>query len=511
MPKPRLSVHKIHEILRLRFGALLSERQIALSCGIARSTVADYLRRLQEAGLSWPLPEDLDQGRLEAMLFPEEKQPLARHPLPDWNYIHQELKRKGVTRQLLWEEYRQQHPDGYSRSRFYERYMDWKRTLDPVMHIEHKAGEKLFVDYAGMTVRVVDSRSGEEREAQVFVATLGASNYTYAEATWTQSLPDWIGAHVRAFAFFGGVPRLLVPDNLKSGVTAACHYDPDINATFAHMAEHYGVAVLPTRVRAPKDKAKVEAGVHVVETRVLAPLRNRRFFSLRELNLEIAERIEVLNNTPFQKLSSTRRTLFEELDRPALAPLPSSPYVYTEWIKARAGIDYHVAVHKHYYSVPYTFLRKGLDVSIGEHTVEVFHKGERIASHIRSWRKGGYTTVHDHMPASHRHHAEWSPQRLVDWASKTGTATAELVEHLMATYPHPEHGYRACLGIMRLAKTYGSHRLEAACRRALAVGSYRYQSIKSILHNGLDQAELPVAASRPAIAHANIRGPEYYR
>jgi transposase len=510
MPKSRLSVHKIKEILRLRYACQLSERKIAQSCNIARSTVADYLRRAMEASLSWPLPENLDQEALEQMLFPSGERSVARHPLPHWQQIHQELKRKGVTLQLLWEEYRSEHPNGYSRSRFFERYRDWKKAIDPVMRITHKAGEKLFIDYAGQTVPVIIE--GQQRQAQIFVATLGASNYTYAEATWTQALPDWIGSHVRAFDFFGGVPRLLVPDNLKSGVKQACYYEPEINPTYAQLAEHYGVAVLPTRVRKPKDKAKVEAGVKAVETRILARLRNRRFFSLRELNMEIAHLLEALNNQPFQKLPGSRRSQFEELDREALASLPRTPYVYTEWIRASAGVDYHVAVHKHYYSVPFTYLKKSLDVAISEHTVEIFYKGTRIASHRHSWRQGAYTTVKDHMPASDQRYAEWTPRRLINWASKTGEATATLIEGLLATYPHPEHGYRACLGIMRLAKSYGDERLEAACHRAVTIGSYRYKSVKSILKSGLDQAELPAPKKeREPIAHANIRGPEYYR
>ena len=510
MPKPRLSVHKIKEILRLRYGCNLSERQIATSCNIARSTVADYLRRATEAGLSWPLPEATGEEELTDKLFPVTPAPTPVRPLPDWNYIHRELKRSGVTLKLLWEEYRTAHPDGYSLSRFYEQYRAWKKTIDPVMRITHKAGEKLFVDYAGMTMEIF--QEGQLRQAQIFVATLGASNYTYAEATWTQSLPDWIGAHVRALTFFGGVPRLLVPDNLKSGVTHASYYEPEINPSYARFAEHYGVAVLPTRVRKPKDKAKVEAAVKAVEMHILARLRNRRLLSLGELNQEIAHYLEVLNNRPLQKLPGSRRSQFEEIDRPALAPLPDAAYVYAQWRKARAGIDYHVSVQKHYYSVPYTYIRKPLDVRVSEHTVEIFHKGQRIASHQRSLRQGSYTTVHDHMPASHRHHAEWTPERLIRWAAKTGEATASLVEHLLTTYQHPEHGYRACLGIMRLAKTYGDERLEAASRRAVAIGSYRYQSLKSILDKGLDQAPLPVPPpEREPITHANIRGPQYYR
>lgn len=429
MPKPRLSVQKTREILRLRFEFGLSERKIATSCGIARSTVADYLRRAAEAGLTWPLPEDLDEETLERLLFPALPGPNSKRPLPDWEYLREELTKQSVTLQLLWEEYREQHADGISRTQFYERFRAWRSTIDPVMRIPHKAGDKLFVDYAGQTVPVVDPATGEER-SEVFVATLGASSYTYAEATWTQTLPDWTGAHVRAFAFFGGVPRLLVPDNLKSGVTDANYYEPGVNETYSHMAAHYGVAVLPARVRHPKDKAKVETGVRIAETRILARLRNRRFFSLHELNLSITELLEELNERPFQKLPGSRRSHFEEIDLPALAPLPVSPYVYAEWSKARAGIDYHVSVEKHYYSVPFTYIKKVLDVCATERTIEVFYKDKRIASHRRSWRKGGgYTTVSEHMPKSHRQYAEWSPRRLIGWAAKTGESTAHLVEN----------------------------------------------------------------------------------
>ncbi len=512
MPKKRLPVSKIREILRLRYDAGLSERAIAASCRIARSTVADYLSRAAEAGVTWPLPEDLDEATLERLIFPR---PPGRHlcrPLPDWAHTRKELARAGVTLRLLWEEYREQRPDGYAYSRYCELYAKWKATIDPVMRIPHKAGEKLFVDYAGQTVPVIDTDTGEERQAQIFVATLGASSYTYAEVTWTQSLPDWIGSHVRAFAFFGGVPRLVVPDNLKSGVTAACYYEPGINETYARMAAHYGVAVLPARVGRPRDKAKVESAVRVVETRILARLRNRRFFSLHELNLAIRELTEELNRRPFQKLDGTRRRLFEQIDRPALSPLPVQPYRYAEWKKARAGIDYHLSVEGHFYSVPFTYLGKLLDVCTSERTVEVFYREERIASHRRSYRKGGYTTVTEHMPKSHQRYAEWSPQRVIGWAAKTGASTSGLVEELLKSYRHPEHGYRASLGIMRLGKTYGPERLEAACRRALTIGAHRYHSVKSILSTGLDRMPLPEKnGSREAVAHGNIRGPEYYR
>lgn len=512
MPNRRLPVSKIKEILRLRFAAGLSERKIARSCNTTRKTVSEYLTRASEAGLSWTEASLLSEEKLHELLFPPSPPAQSSRPLPDWSYIRKEAARPGVTLLLLWEEYRAVHPDGYGRTQFYTRYRAWCSDLEPVMRIEHKAGDKVFVDYSGQKVSVVNPKTGEVREAELFVGALGASSYTFAEATWTQTLPDWIGSHVRMLAFFGGVPRLIVPDNLKSGVTKACFYEPGINDTYARMAEHYGVAVLPTRVREPKDKAKVESAVGFAQRRILARLRNRTFFSLGELNEAIAELLIELNDRPFQKLEGSRRSMFEELERDTLSPLPRTAYVYREWKKARAGVDYHVSVEKHFYSVPFTYIKRQLDVCLTSTTVEIFASGERIASHRRSWKRGRYTTVLAHMPKSHQQYAQWSPQRIIRWASKIGPSAGELVENLIATYQHPEHGYRAALGIMRLAKTYSDERLEAACHRALAIGTCRYRSVKSILEKGLDQMPLPETnRERAPLAHANIRGADYYR
>jgi len=379
------------------------------------------------------------------------------------------------------------------------------------MRQDHRAGEKLFVDYAGQTVPIVDRHTGEVSEAQIFVAVLGASNYTYAEATRTQSLPDWIGSHVRAFRYFGSVPAIVVPDNIKSGVHLAHRYEPEINATYAEMARHYGVAVVPTRSARPRDKAKVEAGVLVVERWILARLRNRSFFSLAELNGAIVELLEDLNGRPFKKLPGTRRALFEALDRPAMQLLPASAYEYAEWKKVRVNIDYHVAVDKHYYSVPYQLVKQELEARTTANTVELLHKGKRVASHRRSRRVGGHTTVTAHMPKAHRDYAEWTPERLVRWAGETGAMTAKLVETLLTSRPHPQHGFRACLGILRLGKRYGAARLEAACRRALVIGACSYKSVESILKNGLDKKPLPATPiESPAIEHDNLRGADYY-
>ena len=513
MPRERLSMRKIREVLRLRWSCGVSDRVIAQSCSVARSTVAGYVRRAKEAGLSWPLPTDVDDAELERRLFPSVPFVAAEHrPLPVWSEVHRELRRKGVTLFLLWQEYKAVHPEGYQYSWFCDIYRAWRGKQDVVMRQTHRAGEKLFIDYAGQTVGVVDGQSGEVREAEIFVAVLGASSYAYCEATWTQSLPDWIASHARTFSYLGGVVEILVPDNLKVGVTSPHRYEPDLNPTYQEMARHYGVAVVPARVRAPKDKAKVEAGVQVVEQWILARLRNRTFFSLGELNHAISELLVELNNRPFQKLPGSRQSLFEDLDRPALNPLPAQAYEYAEWKKARVHIDYHVEVARHYYSVPYQLVKKQIDVRLSANTVEMFHKGKRVASHRRSSRKGRHTTVAEHMPTSHRQYAEWTPQRLVRWASQAGGAVAQLVETILSSRVHPQQGFRSCLGIMRLGKNYGNDRLEAACQRALKLNTFSYKSIESILKNGLDRQPLPETreTDTPTVRHGNVRGADYY-
>ena len=413
MPAKRLSMRKIKEVLRLKWGKGMSNRKIATSCGIGRLTVSEYLRRAEEAGVGWPLPADLDDARLERQLFPPPPDlPAQVRGIPDWLVIHRELKLKSVTLFLLWQEYRTAHPDGYQYSWFCDHYRAWQGKLDVVMRQDHRAGEKLFIDYAGQTVPIIDRATGEICEAQIFVAVLGASNYTYAEATWSQSLPDWIGSHIRTFSFLGGITELVVPDNLRSGVSKAHRYEPDTNPTYQDMASHYGVAVLPARVRKPRDKAKVESGVLVVERWILAALRHRQFFSLLELNAAISELLVKLNARPFRKLPGCRREHFEQLDRPALQPLPAEPYVYAEWKKARVHIDYHVAIQGHYYSVPYALIKREVEVRITRNTIECFHRGNRVASHRRSHHKGRHTTVSAHMPESHRQAGEWSPERL---------------------------------------------------------------------------------------------------
>ncbi len=505
-------MRKIREVFRLKFDHHISNRQIALSCKIARSTVGEYLFRFQQAALSWPLAQDIDDHQLEQMLYPKlPSVPADQRPVADWSYIHQQLRQKSVTLMLLWQEYKEQNPHGYQYSQFCNLYRQWAAKIDPVMRQEHRAGEKMFVDYAGQTVSVYDLHGNQMREEQIFVAVLGASNYTYAEATWTQSLPDWIGSHSRAFAFFDGVAKVTVPDNLKSAVTKAGFFDPDINPTYLDMANHYGTAIIPARVRKPKDKAKVEVAVQVVERWILAKLRNRQFFSLRQLNQAIAELLGDLNNRPFQKLPGTRKFAFESIDRPALYPLPSQAYQFAEWKKATVNVDYHIEIHRHYYSVPHTLIKKKIDVRITNNTIECFYKSRRVASHIRSDHKGRHSTVKEHMPKSHQKWAQWTPDRFMRWAAKIGPHTRALIENVLNARAHPQQGFRSCLGILRLAKSYGDDRLEAASKRAVAIGGTSYRSVESILKHNLDQKPLPDQSSKTQpIEHINIRGARYY-
>lgn len=510
MPRERLPMRKISDVLRLHAGGL-SKRRIAVSLNIGRTAVGDYLRRARRAGLGWPQPEGLSDEDLERLLFPPPPavSPDCRPP-PDWPALHRELKRPGVTVSLLWEEYRSVHPGGYGYSRFCDLYRDWRGRLNPTMRQAHVVGEKLFVDYAGATMEVIDGLTGEIRTAQVFVATLGASSYTYAEATWTQALPDWIGSHIRAFAYFGGVPRQVVPDNLKSGVVKACLYDPEINRTYAGMAAHYDTAIVPARPRKPRDKAKVEVGVQIVERRILARLRNHRFFSLAELNQAIAELLVALNGRVTRHLGASRRQLFEQLDRPALKPLPAQAYEYAEWKQRRAGLDYHVEVAKHYYSVPHALAKQKLWARITDRSVEVFHKGKRVAAHMRGSGNRRHTTVPEHMPSSHRRYANWTPDRIRRDAAANGVHTEILIDVILRSKPHPEQGFRSAIGILRLAKTHGGERLEAACERALEIGARSYSSVASILKNNLDRRTPRQATDGPAIDHPNIRGPQYF-
>jgi transposase len=513
MPRERISMRKFRDTLRLRYDAKLSYRQIAACLKLSVGVISKYLALAAAAGLSWPLPDSMDDAAISrAVMLTPASPPGGAYAEPDYAAIHTQLKRKGVTLRLLWEEYRQAHPeDGYQFTQFTVRFRQWQAHLTCSMRQTYRAAEKLFVDFSGATFPVLQV-GGPARQAEIFIAVLGASRLTYAEATWTQSMPDWVGAHGRCFVYLGGVPELLVPDCLKSAVTKACRYDPKLNRTYEEMAGHYGTAILPARPRHPKDKAPAENGVLLVQRWILAKLRNQSFFSLAELNAAIAVLLEDLNARPFKRLPGSRRSLFDEIERGALRRLPSEPYAYGEWTNARVGIDYHVDLGGHFYSVPHRLVRRGVEARLTESIVAIFHGGARVASHPRSHRVGEHSTLPEHMPKAHREHSEWTPARLLAWAGECGPSTREVIAHTLEHKPHPEHGYRVCLGLKRLAKRYGEDRLEAACRRSVAIHAPTYASIESILKLGLDRIPMAGEAEPEGVdlVHENVRGAEYY-
>lgn len=506
-------MRKIRDVLRYRHDTGLSLEAIARALNISKGVVAKYLKLATAVGLSWPLPDELDDRALERRLY---QQPAARTSAfsePDYAIVHQELKRKGVTLILLWEEYRAAAGNtAYQYTAFCTRYRAWAGKLKRSMRQIHRGGEKLFADYAGPTIPIIDAATGEIRPASIFVAVLGASSYTFACATSGQTQADWLDGIGRALAFIGGVPELIVPDNPRALVRVANRYEPELNRATLEFAQHYGSVILPARPRKPQDKAKVEVGVQVVERWILARLRHRQFFAVAELDAAIAELLTALNQRPFQKLPGCRREAFETLDAPYLRALPASRFVLAEWKQAAVNIDYHVEVDGRYYSVPHALVRQKVELRITRGSIEVLAKGRRVASHPKHPRKGGYSTIAEHMPAAHRAHAGWSPSRLMHWANTIGPATGELVKRLLLAKQHPEQGYRACLGLMRLAKRVGRERMEAACTRALAIGAYAYRSVASILDKGLDRQPIapPTQAELALPDHANVRGPDYY-
>ena len=506
-------MRKLKEVLRLH-SLGMSQHQIARSCSISQSTVHDYLSAARSAGVRWPLPENWDDRQIIQTLFPEHPAAAVwrKHPEPDWVKIHQDLQtHKNLTLQLVWQEERESNPEGYAYSRFCDLYRRWLKKLDLVLRQEHRAGEKLFVDYAGDTIPIHDARTGDIRHAAVFVAVLGASSYAFAEATSGQDLRNWIGSHIRAVEFLGGVTLVVVPDNLKSGVRQPCYYEPDLNPTYREWGEHYGVAIIPARPYRPRDKAKVEAGVQVVQRWILAALRRHRFFSLEEANQAIAKLLERLNQRPFRKREGSRATLFAQLDRPAMHPLPSTRYEFGQWQTARVNIDYHVEVERHYYSVPHALAHQEVEVRRTAETIEVLHRGVRVASHTRSDAAGRATTLTEHMPKAHQKYLGRTPSGLIEDASRIGPSTGQLVEAILAAKRHPEMGYRSCLGILRLAKTYPGERMEAAAQRALRARAYNFRSMDSILRNQLDRlapADSPSVQTSPR--HENIRGADYF-
>jgi transposase len=509
MPGERLSMRKIREVMRLRFGHGLNQRAIAQSLRLSIGAVNGYLSRARRAGLGWPLPDDLDDERLEALLYPPRPDvPIEQRPVPDWAAVHGELRRPNMTLALLWEEYRAGAAHGFGYSWFCDLYRAWVGRLKPTLRQVHLAGEKLFVDFAGHTMEVFDGATGEVRRAEIFVAVLGASSFIYAEATWSQALPDWIALHVNVFAFLDGVPRQIVCDNLKAGITRACFYEPLVNRTYADLARHYGTAIIPARPYKARDKAKVEVGVQVVQRWILARLRHHRFFSLCELNAAIRELTAQLNDRPMRGWRTTRRSLFEQIDRPALLPLPPVPYEYAEWKRCRVNLDYHVEIGRHFYSVPFQLLRQEVDARITTKTVEIFHRGKLVAAHLRSLRRHRPSTVPEHMPSSHRRYRDWTHERIQREAAAIGDDTAALIELILRSRPHPEQGFRSCIGILGLQKRYGAERLDGACARALALGTRSYSSVAAILKNR--QEAKPKENDPPGMFHENIRGSDYY-
>ena len=507
--KRKLTMRHLRQMLRLA-GDGISTREIALTLGLARSTVQDNLKRAAAAGLTWPLPGELSDDALGNRLFARAgvKPGQRRLPEPNWAQLAQDLKKPGVTLMILWEEYRAVHPAGYGYSRFCELFRSFERRLSPTMRQEHVAGDKVFVDYSGKKLSIVDPVAGEVREAEIFVAVLGASGFTYAQTTWTQSLPDWIGAHGRMFAYFGGVPRLIVPDNLKSGVNHASFYDPEINRSYAMMASHYGVGILPARPRRPKDKAKVENGVRFAQSCILGRLRRQTFFSLAEANAAIAAALDRINDHVMRRLGVSRRHLFETVERPALGSLPAQDYEFAEWRMARVATDYHVEFKSFFYSVPHDLIRQQVDIRATDRTIEIFHRGKRVAVHQRRYGGRRYGTHPEHMPSSHRRYAQWTPDRFRQWAASIGPETEGLIIAVLANRPHPEQGFRTCLGILRLYRDLNRERAEVISARAIEIGGLTCKSVAALIAN--HRSPQPATAPGAIIDHANLRGSGYF-
>jgi transposase len=508
-------MRKIHEILRLHFDCKLTHRQIATSCSVSRATVGDYIHRAVAAGLGWPLPDGWDDEHLEKVLFPVRVgRPKSEIPMPDFATMHGKLKEKGMTLVLLWERYKADNPGGYAYSHFCELYRDWEKKVDVVMRQSHRAGEKLFSDFAGSTLSVINARTGEVEQAHIFVAALGASGLAYVEAFWSEKSESWCMGHANAFGYMQGVSEIIVPDNPRAVIDRPSQYEPDVHMDFQYMADFFGAAVIPARVRKPRDKAKVEGAVRIATMWIIAALRDHTFFSLAELNQAIRELLEKFNNRPFKKMPGCRRSVFESIERSALRSLPTDRYEYTKIGYARAGLDYHINIDGYLYSVPYKHAKEKLEYRQSAKTVEIFFRGNRIASHPRLWIKGKPSTLKDHMPSHHRHYQEefleWTPERVIRWAGTIGPATAEAAGIIMQSKQHPEQGFRSCLGVIRMARPWGNERLEAACRRAVALNACSYKYIKLILEGGLAGSNETTKPLALAPTHDNVRGAEYY-
>jgi transposase len=500
-------MRKIKDVLRLKLDAKLSHEQIASALGISKGVVTKYVGLAAAAGLDWPAVQGADEITLERRLLVAPQKP-RNHVQPDYGRLHQELRRKGMTLMLLWEEYRADHADRqtYAYSQFCDNYRRFARQLKRSMRQIHRAGEKLFIDYAGPTIALTDGS-----RAHIFVAAMGASSYTFAFATPRETMADWLESTARALSFYGGVTQLIVPDNPRALISDANRYEPRSNDTVLDFARHYGTSILPARPYHPQDKAKAESAVQIVERWIMARLRHQQFASVHEVNQAVAPLLTRLNEKPFQKLPGSRASTFAALDAPALLPLPLQRYEMARFKTVKAHIDYHVEVERHRYSVPHALVGQVLEARITIAVVELMHRGQRVASHARSSRHGGFTTTAAHMPAAHRAHMEWTPQRLIHWGQSIGPATAEAVTRLMQENKHPEHGYRACLGLLSLAKRFGKLRLEAGCTLALQIGACQYRHVRDILVNNRDQSAPATAGDWVSPNHAHVRGPGYYQ
>jgi len=506
----RLAMSKTREILRLRWSQELSVRQTASATCSSTGVVSKTVNRARSAGLTWKEVESLEDAALERRLYGGPKGLRGPdRPRPDPRWIAKELRRPGVTLELLHLEYLQEHPDGYRYTAFCETYRRWRARTKVSMRQEHKAGEKVFVDYSGKKPELVDLSTGEVRKVELFVGVLGASSLTFAEATLTQRLPDFTASHARMLAYFGGVPKMLVPDQLKSAVRIPDRYEPTINRTYAELGRHYDTAIVPARPRKPKDKAKVEVAVQVAQRWILARLRHEQFYSLEALNARISELLEDLNHRPMKHFGGTsRRALFEEVEQSSLRPLPDRPFEVSEWRRAKVAPDYHITVDHHHYSVPYSLHREEVEVRLTSTTTEVFFKGKRVAAHSRSHQKYRHTTDPAHMPEAHRAVFEGGRQMRA-WAEHVGPSTRALVERIFEAQPFEVQGWRSVQGLRRLEAKYSPARLEAACKSALSLNARSYKTVERLLRLGREKLDHPQDELQ-SIGHENIRGAGYY-
>ncbi|HQO04196.1 MAG TPA: IS21 family transposase [Spirochaetota bacterium] len=515
MAQRRISLKRVREALRLHHECKLSLRKTAQALSISRPVLSGYLEQCHSLGITYEKARQISDDELHAYLFSSSrKDPRLEYLVSAFPHYAKELSKVGVTRQLLWEEYVRDIAEGYSYSQFCYHFQKWNDSQELYMRIEHTAGDKLYVDYAGKKIDIVDPSTGEIRSAEIFVAALGASKLIYAEAVWTQQKHDFIAAQVHTLTYIGGVPRAIVPDCLKSAITKGHRYEPDINPEYQDFASHYGTTILAARPYRPQDKAVVEGAVKIVYQRIYAPLRSRIFHSIEELNRAIREQLEVLNNRTLQVYGISRWELFREIEKEALGPLPVEKYTIRHFKKLKVQFNYHVYLSEdvHYYSVPYRHRGKHVEVRYTATIVELYLNNSRIATHTRNYKKYSYTTNKDHMPSGHAFVDDWSAEKFIRWAQNTGVHAAEVIERILNEKEHPEQGYKICLGILNLGKEHGKERLNDACRRALHFDSLSFKMIKNILQHGLEniQDENTSGGQLEMFPHENIRGPEYY-